>query len=506
MDETINQFLKELERWFTQRPLWLQDAAGRIFRKDAIDATDLEELTILCKQEAGPPDSIPPTIKAPAIPAGAFRISESPATIRLEEISNVKGINALSPRKPLNFGDGPLTIIYGTTGSGKSGYVRILKHACGAKDLGVLHGNIFDNQKTNQECTFKVNINTVSKELHWSPPTGLLEDIKVIEIYDTDCAHVYLTKENEVAYEPSLLSLFTQLTNICTHVGKTLKDEIDQSASKIPFLPIQHQNTKSAYWYSSLSHQTKQREIDARCLWNQRFQNALTVMNRRLSEPDPEARAKALRKNKTSVQALHDELKRIRNKLSDDKGSKYITSKEDALAKRRAANEDAKKVFENAPLDGVGSESWQLLWEQARIYSETIAYEGIEFPNLSEEARCILCHQLLSPEARERFTSFEGFVKGELQKQATKAEERAMAIKEEIEDISSANDILLRIDSASITTIEERNEILKFYALLIKRKNSILKAKSSSEFTNLPDENLLEKLKTHYKTIENRSQ
>ena len=504
MDKTLNQFLNRLASWFAQRPFWLQDAARQIVHKGAIDATDLEKLITLCKQEAGVPGSTPPTVKAQGIPPGALHVYERPSTIRLEEICNVKGINALSPRKPLKLGDGPLTIIYGTTGSGKSGYVRILKHACGARKRGELHGNVFVQQAQDKSCTLKVSVGSAPKQLDWTVDTGILDEIRTIEIYDTDCAHVYLTEENEVAYEPWVLSLFTQLTNVCIQVGKTLKGEIDQSASKIPLLPVQYQDTKSAQWYSNLSHQTTQQDIDPRCLWDRNSEKALTALNKRLSEPDPAKQAKQLRKTKTNLQALHDELKKIRDKLSDEKGSKYLMAKKEALAKRKAADEDAKKVFENAPLNGVGSETWRLLWEQARAYSETKAYVGVTFPNLSEEARCVLCHQLFSPEARDRFTSFEDFIKGALQKQAAEAEKQVKILKEEIEDIPSAKDIRLRID-ASITINKERNEILRFYALLVKRKNSLRKAVTLSDLVGLPDDAILKRLKNQCDEKENQA-
>lgn len=505
MDKILNQFLNQLASWFAKRPLWLQDAARRVIQKGAIDSDDLIELILQCKQEAGITDPNTPNIQPQGIPIKSLQVHEKPVTLRLEEISNVKGINALSPRKPLKFTESPLTIIYGGTGSGKSGYVRILKHACGAKKSGELHGNVFAQQAKDKGCTFKVNIATQSKELDWAAEKGVLDDIRTIEIYDTDCAHVYLVEENEVAYEPWLLSLFTQLTDVCSVVGKILKDEIDRSISIKPPLPAQLQETQSASWYSNLSHQTKQQEIDSRCLWNQKLQKNLTDFNRRLSEPDPAKQAAQRRKTKANLQALHDELKKIRDKLSDDKGSKYLRAKKEALAKRKAADEDAKKVFENSPLDGIGSESWRLLWEQARIYSETIAYEGIEFPNISEEAICVLCNQLLSPEAKERLTSFEEFVKGELQRQAGEDEEKVKTIKEDIEDILSAKDILLRIE-ASITTNKERKEILKYYASLVKRKNTLLKASALSDVGGLPDEAFLQKLKIQCDQKEEQAQ
>ena len=77
------------------------------------------------------------------------------------------------------------------------------------------------------------------KEFHWSQEMVILDDIRLIEVYDTDCARVYLTGENEVDYAPWVLSLFTELTNVCILIGKTLKDEIDRSVSIIPPLPAQ---------------------------------------------------------------------------------------------------------------------------------------------------------------------------------------------------------------------------------------------------------------------------
>jgi len=147
-----------------------------------------------------------------------------------------------------------------------------------------------------------------------------------------------------------------------------------------------------------------------------------------------------------------------------------------------------------------------LLWEQARAYSENIAYQGIPFPNLSEEVRCVLCHQFLNQEAKDRFQSFEDFVKGELQKQASKAEEQVKTLKKEIEDILSAEHLGLYMDSAGITGDKERGEVLVFHQFMLERKDSLLKAKSLANVTTLPDDTLLEKLKGHSEKLEKRAQ
>ena len=48
----------------------------------------------------------------------------------LKGIANVDGVNRLMPKASLTFCPKSLTVIYGKNGSGKSGFVRILRTAC----------------------------------------------------------------------------------------------------------------------------------------------------------------------------------------------------------------------------------------------------------------------------------------------------------------------------------------------------------------------------------------
>ena len=502
----MEEILSHLEGWFALRPTWLQDAARRIIQNGALDANDLDESVRLCKQEVGIVDPDAPEIYPQEIPEGSLKVNGNATTLCLEAISDVRGINALSPRNPLKLSEGPLTIIYGGTGSGKSGYVRLMKHACGARKQGQLYGNVFDQQDADKGCSFKVRVGEEFKELNWSPETGVLEDIKTTEIYDTDCAHVYLTEENEVAYEPWILSLFTQLTDVCTHVGQKIKDEIDLSVSIAPALSGDLQGVANSSWYNNLNHQITQEDIDGRCTWNEKFEGGLTALKKRLAEPDPVKQAEKLRRTKTNIITLYGGLKNIRDKLADEQCTQYLKAKEEAAIKRKTADEDAKKVFENAPLDGIGAESWRLLWEQARSYSEANAYPDVAFPNISEGARCVLCQQILETEGIKRFESFESFVKGELQKQASDAEANFKSISADIEDIISDEIINLRMDSADISDKDERTAILDFHTTVVDRKKSLLAALNIADIAALPEETLIDNLKSRCDEMEEQAQ
>ena len=487
----MDKILSDLIEWFRNRPLWQQDALCRLIDKGQIDENDINELIILCKQEVGILDPKFPILKPRVVPEKAFQELETSQTTSIDEISDLKGINALQPRTPLVFGKDGLTIVYGGNGSGKSGYVRLLKHACGARKTGYLYRNIFDSTKDKQSCNIQLNTDGLSKKIYWSPEIGIIEDLKSVEIYDTECGHVYLTEENEVAYEPWILSILTKLTEICLSIGQSIKNEIESSSRIIPQLPAKYRDTDSASWYNNLSHETKLSEVEIRCSWTLENENKLLDISKRLAEPNPEEKAKEHRKLKSNLLALKDLLKGYVEKLSDAKCTALLNAKSDAELKRKAVDEDAKKIFENAPLEGIGSESWRLLWEQARKFSESLAYPGISFPNTNQDSRCILCQQPIDLETKNRLNSFEEFIKGGLEQQAREAEELVKKLIDELPVIISEENIIPRIEAAGIKLGDLRNQILIYRNLIEKRLSLLLSAKKISDIAALPANQVL---------------
>ena len=92
-----------LSAWFDQRPKWLQDAARRILQNGKITADDLQELVVLCKKEggmvlAGQGDLVPQLVLDEVFAKG-----DPAATLRLEAIGEITGVNAMAPRKALEF-------------------------------------------------------------------------------------------------------------------------------------------------------------------------------------------------------------------------------------------------------------------------------------------------------------------------------------------------------------------------------------------------------------------
>ncbi len=471
--------IEELQKWFKNRPKWLQDCARRLVKIGAPSQQDYTDLLSICKDEA-----TGQAVTYSGLPDGSLALQESTKPFRLESIANISGINALCSNKPLVFGKEPICIVYGRNGSGKSGYVRLLKHACGVKNPGDLLSNIYVTGEQPQTAEFTFIEDTKTKTSQWAGEH--LPELRGVEIYDTACGLVYINEENEVAYEPWLLRLFTQLTDACTDIADRIRTEINGKISTKPDFPNEYETTSAAKWYANITGKATSSQVDKETAWKPEDETLLTEINKRLSETNPSEKATELRQQTVLIMKIVGDLKNLSGAYEDSKCCEYQKTKNDASEKRKAVDEDAAKVFAKAPLAGIGSETWRLLWDAARKYSEEHAYKTTTFPNVAADARCVLCQRELDQESRDRFVSFEDFVKGELQRLATKAEEKAKNASALFPDVPTTDVITMRMQAVNILNQDTRVMVTDFTAAIAKRKKTVLDADKMTEISQLP--------------------
>ena len=487
-----------LVKWFQERPFWIQEAARRLLTKGNLAEQDLKELTAVCQQQAAEPKT---TQKSVALPESAFAQKAAGVTLRLNGISEVKGIEALNPRSPLTFNREPITIVYGGTGVGKSGYIRILNNICGSKNRRKLLGNVFLGNAV-QSCKVSYALNGTVKEIVWQPSDGLQAELAALEIYDSECGQVYVNAENEVTFEPWLLGVFQRLVEACTAVDGILQIEIAALPSKTPAIPVEFAAYPAAIWYEQLNAQTSAVDVTQWCDWSPALKEELENLHARLLEKNPTEQAKQLRTRKIALEKFSAELAAIRDGLTDAVVTTLMNAKASATAKRKVATEDAKKVFDEAPLDGVGLESWKLLWEQARAYSEQVAYLEKEFPFTGDDARCVLCQQSLGADAKLRLISFEKFVKGELESQAKKAEDEVIALLQKLSKIPTVEDFTTRFATLGLDDEKLTQKLHQFRTGAQARHDALPAATSPELVPSAPNAESIDELTTMSAALE----
>lgn len=474
--------MDNLNTWFASRPRWLQQAAGVLLTKGRLADTDVAALLDKCLREVESED----TSVVASFPAGAFRAQNS-SPLRLCTIGNVKGINALSPRSPLDFGPDNMAVVYGGNGSGKSSYVRILKHLCGARNPGALHPNVFADDGAAQSADITYRSDAQECKVSWSTSDGTHDELRPVDIFDTECGRMYLENESEVTYEPPALLFFSDLIAVCEQIESRIDGKLDSFASKKPKMPSEFADTTAGKWYSSLTEKTSTEDVASHTKWDAEEKQSVDDLEKRLAEKAPVERAGELLAKKKHVEEMVRGVEVHLSKLSSENCRRIIKLKKDNHIKREAAQAAATKVFSETPLEGIGTDAWKLLWEHARRYSEGHAYPEHSFPHLAADTKCVLCQQPLSDHARERLASFEEFVKGQAEKDAKEAEKALEDAINDIGDIPADQAIKTQCDAAGVTYEGDMPPVVTSVEILRQRKAKLLDVEVEDALPNAPD-------------------
>jgi energy-coupling factor transporter ATP-binding protein EcfA2 len=404
----------ELLAWINQQHAWLRVAAERLVRTGEISDADITDFVEILKN---PPQA---HIENQPDEAGVRRVVNV-ADLRLLSLGPVEGIDALNPRSPLSFGDGNLSVVYGNNGAGKSGYTRIISKAFGKSHAGDLRGNVFEPAAERQMCHIKYSIDGAEVEIDWTPPTSV-DELALIDIFDSTSGRIYLESETEAAYMPPELAMLGDLVNACGRVEAVLTAEERLLVSRLPAINPNYEGTMAAVGYGGIQHDWTEEKVAALVEWNEQLYNQLELLNSHLAVADPLAAADKLRGVKRQREGLANMIEQAVSQLAVEGFERSRSLFEEAIDKRRIAREAAEALRSVSTIEGVGSDTWRAMWNAARDFSTTEAYPGIPFPSTGLGARCVFCQQDLDELARERLTSFEDYISSQIENDAAAAE------------------------------------------------------------------------------------
>ena len=404
LQKNITDWLKTLKGWQTE-------LAYRILTKK-IEEADIANIVTMVKSNASFENKDFPN----------FVNSRNEKQIKLLSIESVQNIESLAPRNSLKFDkDKNLTVIFGSNGSGKSGYTKIIKRISGKPRAKDLKPNVF-NPIPNGKCTIKYSIDDIEQEKEWIITENALSDLKTIDVFDTTTGNGYIDEANTVTYTPICVKLFEALSHRYSVIQERLEQEKSKLAKTLPNIPNEYILTATAKLYNGLKKEHTEQKLANILIWNDEKENTRLDIEKRLKEKDPAKTAIEIRKQKTEIDKIITEISDAYSQINPEAIIKIKALRDDAIAKRKISQDSVQVVANKSELQGVGSEVWKALWEAARTFSYQGAYKNIDYPNVDNDAKCVLCHQPLDNDAKERLSSFETFVKSKLESEATQAE------------------------------------------------------------------------------------
>ncbi|EGR2438194.1 hypothetical protein DYC75_13600 [Vibrio cholerae] len=443
MSELVQEALElsDFEKWLNDRTFWLQTAAKKLIDNKRLPNNDeIVELIRLCKLEAAKQNAPEFQKVAP----GSFSAGAIQRFVRIEELSEVFGVNAIKPGASLPFGKGNLTVIYGQNGSGKSGFARLIKQLCGSRSKDEIRPNVFNNEEHVCQAQCQITIDGNSRDIHWKLGAEPHSMLKYAQVFDSKTASQYMGR-TESTYEPSSMKFISMLIQISDIISGELNREKSCLISALPQFPGELSETVEKAWLSSLKASVSSEKIEAYCQYGKDLDDERVKAENLLAEKNISERLAAIGKEIVANESIKQAMKTLKEGLSDEKAEELHKAKNLADSARKTANEIAQQAFANAPLQGVGETAWKLMWEQARNYSVSHAYHDREFPVTTEGSRCVLCQQELTDESVTRLKSFEAFVTAGLETSAKTAEIKSTELIAKVTHLPSIEDWIARL-------------------------------------------------------------
>lgn len=453
------------ESWLGERNRWLQTAAKNLIDTKKPPTDDqIAELARLCIIESKKGEDPGFATVTP----GSLALAANRPAIRIDGLSDVYGLNAVKSGAALPFCAGNITVFYGQNGSGKSGYARLLKQACGSRSKDEIHPNVFVEEPEACRATFQISVGGQVGKIPWALTDGPDARLRHAQIFDTKTATQYMGK-NEASYEPSQMRFVTSLIAISDRVNQHLTASKNALVSTLPRFPAPLVATDESRWLTGLKPTTTTVAIDKACQYTQVQDAERISIEGALAQKDVAGRLALINKEKLGLITVEQATKQYKEKLSVEAAQAIVVAHSDAKLKRQAAQKFSQQLFAESPLEGVGEAIWQQLWTQARLFSQTHAYPGEPFPVLGEKAKCVLCQQELNEEASERLQHFEQFVTEGLELSAKQAEDKYKALIQALPQSPNEQDWLAHMALLKL----EQQQAIDLHLALVKRRSDL---------------------------------
>ncbi|WP_297764989.1 AAA family ATPase [uncultured Alcanivorax sp.] len=484
--------LNKILEWTQSCPSWQRDACRRLLQKeDGLDAVDFSELYTLLKNENG--IDVDNVVAAVPLAKEHLPAEHAPGeTVTLVALRDLNNINQIPNNHELTFSETGMTVIYGGNGSGKSGYARVMKRACRARDQSEpIHPNANDPAAATKEprAKFDVIVSGTSEEIEWSRDETPPDRLSTISVFDSKCARSYITAEKDVAYLPYGLDILENLANqVIPKLAEKLEAEI--SGIDVRKLPFEHLlgDTEVGKVIEGLSEKSDAAAITFLGTVTEEETKRITELETALKETNPLAKAEEFRLSAMRLKGYAEKLSRPLVWVSDKAIEKLQKIDEEKNAAEIAEKKAAETLRSGEKLlPGTGDKTWKYLFEAARRYFTEAAYPGENFPASTDGKVCPLCQEDLPETANQRLKRFDEYIANDVAKTADADRQKVETAKSKIE----AADLQVAADEALGDELKALDDsilgaITDFQASIEYRRESILNCLRESKWNDIP--------------------
>lgn len=271
--KTKKEILDYLWEWAANNEEWGKLLVKRIVDKESnLSKEEIEIAYDLFLNKIGLKDKI----EIEQVERPIFEFKES--TIQINSLSDIKGVNKLAENQKLNFSKN-ITVIYGETATGKSGYSRILK-ALGfsyEKEAKVLP-NVYAEKKSEQKAKIFYSLDGVEKEFVWNG-SNFSNDLQSISVFTNNCVNISLDSRRELIVTPIGFHLFSLLSDELSNLAEIHKGNINKLKTDIDWLEDLNEGTNVFEFIKNLNEKSPIKELEALASLSQEDEKRIDSLN-----------------------------------------------------------------------------------------------------------------------------------------------------------------------------------------------------------------------------------
>src|SRR5258708_2973731 len=403
-----------LPKWANEQDGWCRTIAGDVL-KSRVQPADLDidrYLKLLLSEKKLSEEAFWAVEKIEEKQLAGDR----PEAGRLDSLKVGEGVNALKSGTQIDFAPG-VTVIFGENGSGKSGFVRVLKRAAGVKAAEDILHNVRADKRPSPSGTFTVTVGTKCGTVQWNNDVGIAP-LNRVGIFDARGARLHIEEDLTYVYTPGELTLFPLVQGAVERVRTALESAIAARTPGANVILASFVRSCSIYpIIETLGAATDLEEI-----------KKYPALPKNI---DPPLESLTVEIDALKSSNIQNELKRSRDRLAVVKAIKsavetamkfdiptfaaHVKTRDDAA---RRNDEAGSKAFETSGIPGVLGREWRQFIQAGEEYIKKST--AAEYPVTGDP--CAYCRQPLNAAAVQLVKKYREFTNNQIRTALDNAE------------------------------------------------------------------------------------
>ena len=420
----------EVKEFVCSQPYWAKYICSQILSGSEISDKIIEQAFSYLLEEL----KLKKETKKPEIPIVYNKITSGDfkEDVIFNSIMNVEGVNALSEKQTIELTPN-LTIVYGANGSGKSGYVRLLKNVFYSKDKTPILPNIYNSlvrKPISAIFNFSCNGDTISLKYPENEGNGIFSQFAV---FDGDIGKKHLSTRNNFSFRPAGLKLFNAFNMSLEKLSARLNREIQMKNIANPFTDndIFQGDSIIKTFLIKLSKNSNLNELTNLLPFTEsekleKIEAEKEFDDLKIKLAQKEKTLKELNRIKEQLKRKKINLEKINLLFSQNQLDLINISIIDCKTKTQNAKIEGVEKFQTEKIKNVGSDEWKNFILAAEKFSSI--QNCLEYPVIGDN--CLFCHQPINEDVTKNLIrSYWDYTKSISENEAKTAKEKNEKIK-----------------------------------------------------------------------------